>query len=142
MFFFWKSSNYCLYFKNVPSGKENASWKSTEVIIMLFKSIYLLMVWIKFQIEVKQRHTSHYFFYFLFRPLTAEEIALRREKIRMRAAKSPEDAENEKDQDNLPKSDESDGLLLYIKSVDNTKNIGAQCLLIWKKLLINMKKNI
>lgn len=57
----------------------------------------------------------------------------------MRAAKSAEDAENEKDQDNLPKSDESDGLLLYIKSVYNTKN-GAQCLLMWKKLLINMKK--
>lgn len=74
--------------------------------------------------------------------MTAEEIALRREKIRMRAAKSAEDAENEKDQDNLPKSDESDGLSLYIKSVDNKKNFGAQCLLIRKKLLINMKKNI
>lgn len=58
------------------------------------------------------------FFYFFFRPLTAEEIALRREKIRMRAAaKSVEDDENEKDQDNLSKFDESDGLLLYIKSV-------------------------
>lgn len=56
----------------------------------------------------------------------------------MRAAtKSAEDAENEKDQDNLPKSDESDGLSLYIKSVDNTKNVGAQHLLIWKKIILN-----
>lgn len=52
--------------------------------------------------------------FLLFRPLTAEEIALRREKIRMRAAaKSVDDAENEKDQDNLSKFDESDGLFLY-----------------------------
>lgn len=87
-------------------------------------------------LQIQQKYVIHYFFYFHFRPLTAEEIALRREKIRMRAAANSADdaencsAENEKDQDSLPKLDESDGLLLCIKSVDNHKNVDAQCLII------------
>lgn len=81
--------------------------------------------------QVQQKYAIPYFFYFYFRPLTAEEIALRREKIRMRAAaKSAEDAENcsaenEKDQDSLSKPDESNGLSIYIKSVDNKKIFDA-----------------
>lgn len=52
----------------------------------------------------------------MFRPLTAEEIALRREKIRMRAtASSTEDTESgspkdEGEQDSVKKPDESEGL--------------------------------